>query len=88
MSELLHFGYMIQWETFRRAIYTSHTLFCDDTTIPRQFFMYSRFSSVDSCRVWLLIRGYINQLWGDTDRFTSGHAYTYDQLGWLTCDPY
>jgi ADP-ribose pyrophosphatase YjhB (NUDIX family) len=59
-SELLHFGYVTQWETFRRAMYTSQTLFHDDTSIPRQFFMYPRFSSVDSCHVWLLIRGYIN----------------------------
>jgi hypothetical protein len=38
-SELLHFGYVTQWETFRRAVYTFHALFHDDTTIPRQFFM-------------------------------------------------
>jgi ADP-ribose pyrophosphatase YjhB (NUDIX family) len=25
-SELLHFGYVTQWETFRRAVYTSHAL--------------------------------------------------------------
>jgi ADP-ribose pyrophosphatase YjhB (NUDIX family) len=65
-SELLHFGYVTQWESFRRAVYTSHALFHDDTTIPRQFFMYPRFSSVDSGHVWLLIRGYINQLCGET----------------------
>jgi hypothetical protein len=46
-SELLHFGYVTQWETFRRAVYSSHALFHDDTTIPRKFFMYPRFSSVD-----------------------------------------
>jgi 8-oxo-dGTP pyrophosphatase MutT (NUDIX family) len=38
--ELLHFGYVNQWETFRRAVYTSHALFHGDTTIPRKFFMY------------------------------------------------
>jgi hypothetical protein len=65
-SELLHFGYVTQWETFRRAVYTHQPLFHDDTTIPRQFFMYPRFSSVDSGHVWLLIRGYINQLCGET----------------------
>jgi ADP-ribose pyrophosphatase YjhB (NUDIX family) len=59
-SELLHFGYVNQWKTFRRAVYTSHALFHDDTSIPRQFFRYPRFSSVDSGPVWLLIRGYIN----------------------------
>jgi hypothetical protein len=50
-SELLHFGYVTQWETFRRAVYTSHALLHDDTTIPRQFFIYPRFLSVDSGRV-------------------------------------
>jgi hypothetical protein len=65
-SELLHFGYVTQWETFRRAVYTSQALFHDDTTIPRQFFMYPRFSSVDFGHVWLLIRGCINQLCGET----------------------
>jgi ADP-ribose pyrophosphatase YjhB (NUDIX family) len=58
-SELLHFGYVTQWETFRRSVYTSEALFHDDTTIPRQFFMYLRFSSIDSGHVWLLIRGYV-----------------------------
>jgi ADP-ribose pyrophosphatase YjhB (NUDIX family) len=58
-SELLHFGYVTQWETFRRAIYTHQPLFHDDTTIPRKFFMYPRVSSVDAGPVWLLIRGYM-----------------------------
>jgi hypothetical protein len=65
-SELLHFSYVTQWETFRRAVYTSQALFHDDTTIPRQFFMYPRFSLVDSDHVWLLISGYINQLCCET----------------------
>jgi 8-oxo-dGTP pyrophosphatase MutT (NUDIX family) len=65
-SELLHFGYVIQWEIFRRAVYTSQALFHDDKTIPRQFFMYPRFSSVDFGHVWLLIRGHINQRCGET----------------------
>jgi ADP-ribose pyrophosphatase YjhB (NUDIX family) len=59
-SELFHFGYVTKRETFRRAVYTSQALFHDDTTIPRQFFMYPRFSSVDFGPVLLLIRGYIN----------------------------
>jgi ADP-ribose pyrophosphatase YjhB (NUDIX family) len=63
-SELLHFGYVTQCETFCRAVYTHSPIFHDDTTIPRQFFMYPRFSSVDDGPVWLLIRGYINQLLG------------------------
>jgi 8-oxo-dGTP pyrophosphatase MutT (NUDIX family) len=41
-SELLYFGYVTQF-----AVYTSHALFHDDTTIPRRFFMYPRFSSFD-----------------------------------------
>jgi hypothetical protein len=65
-SQLLHFGYVTQWETFRRAVYTSQALFHDDTTIPRQFFMYPRFLSVDFGHVRLLIRGHINQLCGET----------------------
>jgi ADP-ribose pyrophosphatase YjhB (NUDIX family) len=65
-SELLHFGYVTQWETFRRAMYTSHALFHDDASIPRQFFMYPRFLSVNFGLEELLIRGYINQLSGET----------------------
>jgi ADP-ribose pyrophosphatase YjhB (NUDIX family) len=65
-NELLHFGYVTKWETFRRAVYTSRALFHNDTTVPRQLFMYPRFSSVDFGPVWLLIRGYINQLCGET----------------------
>jgi 8-oxo-dGTP pyrophosphatase MutT (NUDIX family) len=65
-SELLHFGYVTQWETFRRAVYTLQPLLHDDMTIPRQFLMYSRFTTVDSGPVWLLIRGHINQLCGET----------------------
>jgi ADP-ribose pyrophosphatase YjhB (NUDIX family) len=65
-SELLHFGYVTQRETFRRAVYSFQALLHDDTTIPRQFFMYSRFTSVDYGHVWLLIRGHINRLCGET----------------------
>jgi hypothetical protein len=65
-NELFHFGYVTQWEIFRRAVYTSQALFYDDPSVPRLFFMYPRFSSVDSCHVWLLIRGCINHLSGQT----------------------
>jgi ADP-ribose pyrophosphatase YjhB (NUDIX family) len=65
-SELLHFGYVTQWETFRRVVYTHQPLLHDDTTIPRRFLMYSRFTSVDYGLVWLLIRGHINQMCGET----------------------
>jgi ADP-ribose pyrophosphatase YjhB (NUDIX family) len=82
-SDLLHFGYVTQWETFCRAVYTSQALFHDDTTIPRQFFMYPRFSSVDFGPVWLLIRGYINQLCGETstDLLVGTHMPTTNLVG-------
>jgi hypothetical protein len=38
--ELLHFGFVTQWETFRRAVYTHQVLCHDDTLIPRDFLMY------------------------------------------------
>jgi hypothetical protein len=34
---LLHFGFVTQWETFRRAVYTHQVLFHADTSIPRHF---------------------------------------------------
>jgi hypothetical protein len=49
--ELLHFGYVTQWETFCRAVYTRQVLCYVDTSIPRQFLMYPRFASVDSGHV-------------------------------------
>jgi 8-oxo-dGTP pyrophosphatase MutT (NUDIX family) len=64
-SELLHFGYVTQWETFRRAINQHSPVFHEDTTIPRQFFRLPRFSTVDNGLVSLLIRGHINQLFGE-----------------------
>jgi ADP-ribose pyrophosphatase YjhB (NUDIX family) len=82
-SELLHFGYVTQCRTFRRAVYTSQALLHDDTTIPRQLFMYPQFSTVDSGHVWLLIRGYINQLCGETptDLRVGTHVLTRNLVG-------
>jgi hypothetical protein len=34
-SELLHFGYVTQWETFYLAINQHNPVFHEDTTIPR-----------------------------------------------------
>jgi hypothetical protein len=65
-NELLHFGYVTQWEIFRRAVYTHQVLCYGDPSVPRRFFMYPRLSSVDYGHVLLLIRGYINQLCGHT----------------------
>jgi ADP-ribose pyrophosphatase YjhB (NUDIX family) len=64
-SELLHFGYVAQWESFFRAVRQHAPVLHDDTSIPRQFHMYSRFTTVDSGHVWLLIRGHINRLTGE-----------------------
>jgi hypothetical protein len=35
--ELPHFGYVAQWEPFRRAVTTNHLLCHEDTSLPRQF---------------------------------------------------
>jgi ADP-ribose pyrophosphatase YjhB (NUDIX family) len=64
--DLLNFGYVTQRETFRRGVYTHQVLYHDDTSIPRQFLMYPRFTSLDCGHVWMLIRGYINKLCGQT----------------------
>jgi ADP-ribose pyrophosphatase YjhB (NUDIX family) len=64
--ELLYFGYVTHWDTFRRVVFTNQVLCCDDPSIPRQFYMYPRFIAVDYGPVWLLIRGYINHLCGRT----------------------
>jgi hypothetical protein len=57
-----------QWETFyRRALRATNKLLChEDMSFLREFLFYSRFSNVDSCLVWMLIIGYINQLRGET----------------------
>jgi 8-oxo-dGTP pyrophosphatase MutT (NUDIX family) len=52
-SELLHFGYVTQWETFRRAVYTSQRL----------FMMTRLFQDSSSCtpglrRLTLVLSGY------------------------------
>jgi 8-oxo-dGTP pyrophosphatase MutT (NUDIX family) len=65
-NELLHFGYVTQWEFFRRAVYTHQVLCYDDPSVPMQYLMNPRFFSFDFGHVWLLIRGYINQLCGQT----------------------
>jgi ADP-ribose pyrophosphatase YjhB (NUDIX family) len=59
--ELLHFGYVAQWETFRRAVTTNQLLSYDDMSLARQFLFYFGFSTVDTGRVRMLIKGYIYQ---------------------------
>jgi hypothetical protein len=41
-SELLHFGYVTQWETFHRAVYQHNPVFHEDTSIPGQFSLLPR----------------------------------------------
>jgi hypothetical protein len=64
--EMLHFGYVAQWEGFRGAEIFKQLFAHDDTSLTRQFFYFTRFTAADSCHVWMLIRGYINQLCGET----------------------
>jgi ADP-ribose pyrophosphatase YjhB (NUDIX family) len=67
--ESLRFGYVTQWETFRRVVYTHQVLCYEDTSLSRQFLFYSRFTYVDYGHVWVLIRGYINQLCDQTPTY-------------------
>jgi hypothetical protein len=55
-----------RWEAFRRAVYTRQVLRQENTSLPRQFLIYSRFTSIDSGHVWILIEGYINKLCDQT----------------------
>jgi hypothetical protein len=64
--ELLHFGFVAQWGTFRRAVATNRLLYHEDTSLPKQFLFYFWFSTIESCHVWILIRGHINHLCGHT----------------------
>jgi hypothetical protein len=64
--ELPYFGSVAQWETFRRALTTNQLLCDEDKSISRQFLFYSRFSTANSGHVWMLIRGHINHLCGET----------------------
>jgi hypothetical protein len=37
--ELLHFGYVTQWETFRRLAFTHHVLCHEDASLPKQILL-------------------------------------------------
>jgi hypothetical protein len=46
---------------------TTNELIChENTPLPRQFLFFSRFSTIDFGRVWMLIRGHVNKLCGET----------------------
>jgi hypothetical protein len=56
--ELLHFGYVGQWESFRGAL-TSRQLFLhEDTSLPKQLFVFPRFIAIDSGHLWMSIKCY------------------------------
>jgi hypothetical protein len=51
---------------FRRAVTVNQLLCHEDTSLQRQFLFYARFTIVDNDNVWMLIRGHINRLCGET----------------------
>jgi hypothetical protein len=63
--ELLHFGYVAQWEAFRGAGISKQLFSHDDTSLPRLLWFSPRFIGFDSRCVWMLIKGYINKLYGE-----------------------
>jgi hypothetical protein len=63
---LLHFSCVTQWETFHRGLYTHKVLCHKDASLPKQFLFYSWFTYVNYGLVCMLIRGYINQVCGQT----------------------
>jgi hypothetical protein len=64
--ELLRFGYVAQWHTFRRVVITNQLLCHHYRSLPRQLVFYSRFSTVDSCPLLISIKGYIHQMCRET----------------------
>jgi hypothetical protein len=56
--ELLHFGYVAQWETFRRAVTTNHLL-CHDDTARAVSFIFSFFNCRLKGHVWMSKKSYI-----------------------------
>jgi hypothetical protein len=58
--ELLHCGYVAQWEAFRGAVISQQLFAHDDTSLTRQLFFFTRFTAADYGPVWMLINGCIN----------------------------
>jgi hypothetical protein len=65
MYELLHFGYVAEWESFRGVVIYQQ-LFIYEDSLPKQFCFHPCFTIVDCGHVWKLIKGYINKLFGET----------------------
>jgi hypothetical protein len=64
--ELLHFGYLAQWGAFRGPVIYKHLFPNEDTSLLRLLMLMPRLRVVDSSSVLMLIKGYINQLCGET----------------------
>jgi hypothetical protein len=45
---------------------SKHIFSHDDTSLPRQLFFFTRFTAANSNQMWMSIKGYINQLRGET----------------------
>jgi hypothetical protein len=52
--------------SFRGVVISKMFFAHNDTLLPRQHFFFSRFMAADSIHVWMYIKGYINQLCGET----------------------
>jgi hypothetical protein len=63
---MLHFGYVAQWEAFRGVVISKQLFARDNASLPRHRFFFTRFTAAGSRHVWMLIKGYINQLCGET----------------------
>jgi hypothetical protein len=64
--DLLHFGYVAQWESFRGDVISRQVFLQEESSLPKQLFFHPRFTASDCGRMWMLIKGYINQLCGET----------------------
>jgi hypothetical protein len=64
--ELIHFGYMAQWESFRGATISRQLFLQEDTSSPRRLFYHPPFTASDYSLAWMLIKGYTCQLCGET----------------------
>jgi hypothetical protein len=63
---MLYFGYVAQWESFRGAVISNQLYGQDDPSLPREVVFFTRFAAADYGLVWMLIKGYINQVCGET----------------------
>jgi hypothetical protein len=61
-AELLHVGYVTQWETSSIGYYSLGAL-SRGYAVTETILFYSWFTIVDFGHVWMLIKGYINQLY-------------------------